>query len=147
MKIALVCSHGGHLTEMLCLMNAFEGHEVFFITYESTRTDDLRFKKYILKNIGTNFFQMIVAFIKFLKILLIERPQLIVSTGSEIAIPAFYIAKLRGIKTVYIESWCRVSTPSSTGKIVYYVSDLFLIQWPQLLGRYGKKARFEGAVV
>lgn len=147
MKIALVCSHGGHLTEMLYLMDAFKDHEIFFVTYDNFRTRDLEYKKYLLKNIGTSPIKMSKAFLQFLKILSNEKPEMIISTGSEIAIPAFFIGKLFGIKTVFIESWCRVNTKSGTGKIVYSFSDLFLVQWPELLELYGKKARYEGAVL
>ena len=69
------------------------------------------------------------------------------STGSEIAIPAFYIAKLMGIQTIFIESWSRAATRSGTGKIVYPVSDIFLVQWPDLLLLYGSKAKYVGAVI
>jgi len=137
MKIALVCSHGGHLTEMLYLMEAFEGHDVFFVTYDNPRTRALKYRKYLLKNIGTNPFRMIVALVKFLVIFKKERPKLVVSTGSEIAIPAFIIAKFLGIKTIFIESWCRVRTKSGTGRILYYIADLFLVQWPELAKVYG----------
>lgn len=147
MKIALVCSHGGHLTEMLYLMDAFQDHEIFFVTYDNFRTRDLGYKKYLLQNIGTSPLKMSKAFLNFIKILTKEKPEMIVSTGSEIAIPAFFIGKLFRIKTVYIESWCRVSTRSGTGRIVYSFSDLFLVQWPELLELYGKKARYEGAVI
>ena len=147
MKIALVCSHGGHLTELLYLMDAFKGHDVFFITYDSLRTRQLPYKKYLLENIGTNPVKMLKAFFQIGRILAKEKPKVIISTGSEIAIPAFIIAKILGIKTIFIESWCRVKTKSGTGKIVYYLSDLFLVQWPQLLKLYGSKAKYVGAVV
>jgi beta-1,4-N-acetylglucosaminyltransferase len=147
MNIALVCSHGGHLTEMLQLMEAFEGNSIFFITYDSPRTLDLCYKKYLLRNIGTSFSKMAVAFYETVRILLKEKPDIIVSTGSEIAIPAFYIAKLFRIKTVFIESWCRVNIPSGTGKLVYSISDVFLVQWPQLLEAYGPKAKYIGAII
>jgi len=147
MKIALICSHGGHLTEMLHLIEAFEGHDMFFVTYNSPRTINLKYRKYFLKNIGTNLLRMLLAFLRFLTIFIRERPRFVVSTGSEIAIPAFFIAKLLGIKMIFIESWCRVKNPSGTGKIVYYVSDLFLVQWPQLLNEYGEKAKYVGAVI
>lgn len=147
MKIALVCSHGGHLTEMLYLMDAFEGHEVFFVTYDNFRTHDLKYKKYLLDNIGTSPVKMSKAFFKTWKILFKEKPDMIISTGSEIAIPAFILGKMRGIKTIFIESWCRVKTRSGTGRIVYPFSDLFLVQWPELLKLYGNKARFRGAVI
>jgi UDP-N-acetylglucosamine:LPS N-acetylglucosamine transferase len=127
-------------------MEAFEGHEAFFITYDSARTRGLE-RKYLLRNIGTNPLVMARAFLSMLRILLREKPKLIVSTGSEIAIPAFYLAKLLRIKTVFIESWTRVDRPTGTGKIVYPVSDLFLVQWERLLSKYGKKARYEGTIV
>jgi len=146
MKICLVCSHGGHLSEMLQLMDAFEGHETFFITYDSARTRGLE-RRYLLRNIGTNPLIMAQAFLSILRILLREKPKLIVSTGSEIAIPAFYLAKILRIKTIFIESWTRVDRPTGTGKLVYPFSDVFLVQWERLLQRYGKKARYDGAIL
>jgi UDP-N-acetylglucosamine:LPS N-acetylglucosamine transferase len=127
-------------------MEAFEGHEVFFITYDSPRTRVLE-HKYLIKNIGTNPLVMAQAFLSTFVILFREKPKLIVSTGSEIAIPAFYLAKILRIKTVFIESWTRVDRPTGTGKIVYPVSDLFLVQWESLLKKYGKKAKYEGSIL
>lgn len=147
MKIALVCSYGGHLTEILYLMEAFQDHDTFFITYDNFRTRNLNYKKYLIKNIETNPLKMLKSFFQIFRILLKEKPDIIISTGSEIAIPAFIIGKILRIKTVFIESWCRVKTRSGTGKIVYPLSDEFLVQWPELLKLYGKKARYEGAVI
>ena len=130
---------------MLYLMEAFEGHETFYITYDCPRTRKLE-RKYLLRNIGKNPFIMAYTFFKTLIILLRERPKLIVSTGSEIAIPSFYLAKILRIKTIFIESWTRVDRPTGTGKIVYPVSDVFLVQWERLLSKYGKKARYEGSI-
>ena len=147
MKICLVCSHGGHLTEILQLMEAFEGHETFFISYDSVRTRQLE-RKYLLKNIiGKKPWRMASAAFSIFKILYKERPNLIASTGAEPAIPAFYFAKLFRIKTIFIESWTRVVQPTGTGRLVYPVSDVFLVQWERLLTKYGKKARYEGAIV
>lgn len=134
------------MTEILHLMEAFEGHETFFITYDCPRTRKLECR-YLLRNIGKNPFLMAYTFLLTLKILLKERPKLIVSTGSEIAIPAFYLARLLGIKTIFIESWTRVDMPSGTGRIVYPVSDVFLVQWQQLLGKHGSKAKYEGGII
>ena len=146
MKICLICADGGHLTEILLLKEAFEGHETFFITYDSVRTRQLK-HKYLLRNIGTNPLLMARAAIATFRILRRERPELIVSTGSEIAIPAFYFAKLFRIKSIFIETWTRIDRPTGTGKIVYPVSDVFLVQWERMLSKYGKKARYEGAVL
>ncbi len=146
MKICLVCSHGGHLTEMLHLMEAFEGHETFFVTYDAVRTRQLE-RKYLMKNIGKNPLRMMSAAISIFRLLYKERPNLIVSTGSEIAIPAFYLGKLFRIKTMFIESWTRVVQPTGTGRIVYPVSDVLFVQWESLLSKYGKKAQYQGAII
>lgn len=146
MKICLVCSHGGHLTEILETMQAFEGHETFFVTYDCARTRQLE-KKYLLANIGTNPFKMAIAFPRIWRILRTERPDVIVSTGAEIAIPSFYLAKLLGIRTIFVETWNRVHRPTGTGRIVYWVADVFLVQWEELLASYGPKARYEGGIL
>ena len=147
MKIAIVCSHGGHLTQMLYLMDAFKGNDIIIITYDSKRTQELDYKKYLVKNIGYNPVRMLTAAITFLRVFSRYRPDLIISNGSEIAIPALYIGRLLGAKIIFIESWARVNNPSLTGRLVYPIADHFLVQWPQLFYKYGKKAVFEGALI
>jgi UDP-N-acetylglucosamine:LPS N-acetylglucosamine transferase len=80
------------------------------------------------------------------KIIRNEKPDLVVSTGAEIAIPVFVVAKLFHIETIYLESWCRIKEPSHTGRLVYPLSNIFLVQWKQLLRMYGKKAKYVGEV-
>jgi len=143
--ICLVCSHGGHLTELLQLSKAFDGHETFFITYDTVRTRKLR-KKYLLQNIGRNPMRFIAVLPGIFKIIRNEKPDLVVSTGAEIAIPVFIAAKLFHIETIYLESWCRIKEPSHTGRLVYPLSNIFLVQWKQLLRMYGKKAKYVGEV-
>ncbi|HRW31249.1 PssD/Cps14F family polysaccharide biosynthesis glycosyltransferase [Methanothrix sp.] len=147
MKIAIVCSHGGHLTQMLYLMDAFKGNDIIIITYDSKRTQELDYKKYLVKNIGYNPVRMLTAAITFLRVFSRYRPDLIISNGSEIAIPALYIGRLLGAKIIFIESWARVNNPSLTGRLVYPIADHLLVQWPQLISKYGKKAVFEGALI
>jgi len=60
--------------------------------------------------------------------------------------PAFGYVGKSGIKTIFIESWTRVIQPTVTGRIVYPVSDVFLVQWGSLLSKYGKKAKYEGGI-
>ena len=145
MKIGVVCSDGGHLTEMSQLMGAFEGHETFFITYNVVGGRDLG-KAYQLKILKKNPLRYLSAIPTIAKILRKEKPDLIVSNGAEIAIPTLYLAKLFGIKIIFIESWCRINKPSTTGKLIYPIADVFLVQWRQLLKKYGKKAEYKGGV-
>ena len=149
LKIALVCSHGGHLTEMKALWPALSGHDCFLISYRCERTENLTLvsRKYLLDNIGKNVWRMAKAFVKAALILMRERPDVVLSTGSEIAIPFSWVGKLLGAQVVYIEGVARVRTRSGTGPLVYPVADLFLVQWPGLLDLYGPKARYEGGLI
>ena len=144
MKIALVCSHGGHLSEMLYMKSAFENHEVFFITYESSRTNNLAFKTYTFPNFGEKPLELLKNLHRIVFILIKEQCDLVISNGAEIAIPFFYLAKLLRKRTLFMECYTRISDPTLTGRIVYPVSDQFIVLWPELLDKYGKKARYIG---
>ena len=148
-RVALVCSHGGHLTEMHLLWPALERFDCFLVTYRCARTEGTTLvrDKYLLPDIGTNVARMGASMIRALSILRTERPDMVLSTGAEIAIPFLWTGKLMGATTVYIESWCRVHSPSNTGRAVYPVADLFLVQWPALLEVYGRKAQYVGALL
>jgi UDP-N-acetylglucosamine:LPS N-acetylglucosamine transferase len=149
LKIALVCSHGGHLTEMQTLSSAFAGYDCILITYRCSRTEELSLwpRKYLLNNIGTSLLRMIRALAQAINILFRERPDVVLSTGAEIAIPFLWVGRFLGARTVYVESWCRVRTRSGTGPLVYPAVDLFLVQWPEMVRQYGQKARYLGGLI
>ena len=67
-----------------------------------------------------------------------ERPDLIVSTGAAVAVPFFYIGKLFGAKTVYIEVFDRIDKPTLTGRLVYPITDKFIVQWEEMKQVYPK---------
>jgi len=149
MKICLACSHGGHYTETLQILDAFISHEYFFATYHSVREAEVNriARSYFTDNIGTNPWRMLKSFAWAFLILTRERPQVILSFGAEIALPFLYWGKILGMKTIFIESWCRVENLSLVGKLVYPIVDEFWVQWPQLLDICGPKAKHMGAVV
>lgn len=159
MKICLVCSPGGHLIECLNLLDAFSPEdELILVTqHEDFEINSPNINKiYFLKNLIvkkvnsskiTKMFYLVISmiywFIKAFYILLLEKPDLILSTGSEIAIPFFYIGKLLQIKTIFIESLTRINELSGTGKILLKVTDIFLVQWPNLSKKY-KNTMYKG---
>lgn len=149
MKICLVSSSGGHLTETMQLLEAFAQDEIFFVTWSGSREEDVTAvaPAYFIEPFGTNPLRLLQALPWTLGILLREKPDVIVSLGAEIALPFFYLGKLLGIRTIFIESWCRIHQLSKTGRLVYPIADVFLVQWPQLLAKCGRKARYEGAVI
>lgn len=150
MKICLVCSHGGHFVEMMRLLDAFEVHNYFFVTYNSGAKKNLK-NAYFIKFEGWDLkgkILLIKSILKATQILLKERPDVIISTGGgEIAVPFCYIGKIFGAKVIFIETLARITNPSGGGRLVYPVADLFLVQWESLLKKYGNKAKYWGKVI
>jgi UDP-N-acetylglucosamine:LPS N-acetylglucosamine transferase len=146
LNICLVCSHGGHLTEMLQLQDAFEGHDFFYFCYDADTTRRLP-RAYRVPNMGHNVVEFAKNLARAHAIFRKERPDLVVSTGAEIALPVFFIAALLRIPRVYIECGAQVTTASFTGRITYWLSHRFYVQWPELLRVYGPRARFDGSFI
>lgn len=145
MKICLVSSLGGHLQQLRALRPVLEeGHDYFFITFRSQEIAKGEKTYFVenpdLRNPRLGIVAAIVNFFQVLRILLRERPRVVISTGASVAIPVCYLAKLFGAKIIFIESMSRVSEPSLTGRIIYPIADLFLVQWESLMRHYRKAA-------
>ena len=85
-----------------------------------------------LKNLIRNTFVAIKTLNK-------EKPDLIISPGAAAAVPFFYIGKLFfGAKLVYIEVFDRIDKPTMTGKMVYPITDKFIVQWEEMKKVYPK---------
>jgi polysaccharide biosynthesis protein len=69
-------------------------------------------------------------------ILLKKKPDIIISTGALVTYPICLLGKILGKKIVYIESFARVDKASLTGKLMYKIADLFIVQWKELLNIY-----------
>ena len=50
----------------------------------------------------------------------------------------FYFGKISGAKTVYIEVFDRIDKSTLTGKLVYPVTDKFIVQWEEMKEVYSK---------
>ncbi|XP_075414732.1 UDP-N-acetylglucosamine transferase subunit ALG14 [Tenrec ecaudatus] len=72
------------------------------------------------------------------------QPDLVLCNGPGTCVPICLSALLLGILgvkkviLVYVESLCRVETLSLSGKILYYLSDYFIVQWLTLKEKYPK---------
>ena len=145
-KIGLICSHGGHLTEMLELGPAFDGFDTFYFCYEADTTKVLP-NVYLTPNKPYSPLQFLKNLIRFWGIVTREKPEFLLSTGAEIALPGFLIAKMRGIPTIYIECGAQVVRPSTTGRVMVHLADHFYVQWPELKDYYGDKAILAGSLI
>ena len=145
--ICVVCSAGGHLTEALLIMRKIP-YPFYIVTYrlphlEQTLKD---FEHYFIINPHKSLWKYPINFIQSLRIYLKKRPKFIISTGSGMAISTCLIGKLFGSKIIFIESGARVYQPSLTGRLMYYFSDLFIVQWKPLL-RFFPRAVYGGTLL
>lgn len=140
-KMALVGSSGGHLTHLYLLKPLWENYDRFWVTFDkedarSLLKDERFYKCYFPTN--RSFLNLVKNTFLAFKILRREKPHIILSSGAAVAVPFFYLAKIMGIKTVYIEVFDRYDRPTLTGKMVYPVADLFIVQWEELKKVYPK---------
>lgn len=147
MKIALVGSSGGHLTHLYLLKKFWENEDRFWVTFDKTDAKSILKEERFYpcyyptnRNVKNTIKNTILAF----KILRKEKPDLIISSGAAVAVPFFWLGKLFGAKTVYIEIFDRIDKPTLTGKLVYPITDKFIVQWEELKKVYPKAINLGG---
>ena len=141
MKICLVGSSGGHLTHLYMLKPFWKNKERFWVTFDKADAKFLlqsekmyscyyptnRSIKNLIKNIAVAW-----------RVLKKERPDVIISSGAAVAVPFFYLGKLFGAKTIYIEVFDRIDAPTITGQLVYPIADKFIVEWEEMRRIYPK---------
>jgi UDP-N-acetylglucosamine:LPS N-acetylglucosamine transferase len=154
MTIALIASRGGHLSQvqMLCTKEVVENRKTVLITESKKRDEKIpgtQEKTYLFEkdSLNLNPFSYFLAILRFKKIFRKEKVKLAITTGAHLAVPALVAAKMMGIKTMYIETVIRVKTPTWSGKICYFFSDIFLVQNPGMEKYYGKRTKYVGGII
>jgi len=149
MKICLAASAGGHLSQLLKLEDSWAGHETLFITTTEVVRDKLSKsgRVYVVGECNRHRpLRVIKVLLSCIRIVLRERPNVVISTGAAVGCVACFLAKLIGAKVVWIDSITNVERISLSGRMVRYIADLFLVQWPDLASQY-KSVEYVGEVI
>lgn len=150
-KVLFISSTGGHLNELLQLKSMFKKYDSYIVTEKTKTNKDLKNDynnvSYLLYGTKHRPFRYIfVAIFNILKSLFLYikiRPNVIVTTGAHTAVPICLIGKLFRTKIIYIETFANIHTKTLTGKIIYPMADLFIVQWESMLDLY-PKAKYWG---
>jgi beta-1,4-N-acetylglucosaminyltransferase len=135
MRVLIVCSSGGHLTQALALREWWAAHERSWVTLP---TEDARSRlvgeQVVEAHYPTvrNLPNLVRNFGLARRVLAETRPDLVFSTGAAIALPFFMQAHHYGATTVFLEPVDRITTASLSGRLVYPFADRFLVQWASL---------------
>ncbi len=141
MKICLVCSSGGHLAHLYKLKPFWQDKDRFWVTFDkedarSTLAGEQIYPCYYPTNRSLK--ALIINTRIAWKVLRKERPDLIISSGAAVAVPFFYLGRLMKAKTIFIEVYDRIDKLTVTGRLVYPVSDRFIVQWEGICRKYKK---------
>ncbi|MFW9848201.1 MAG: hypothetical protein ACFFF4_03625 [Candidatus Thorarchaeota archaeon] len=145
MKVMFVTGSGGHTKRSIQLSEKITADKIFVVPFESELTKQKVGSNYISvispryqakSNLILTIIRTLFLFLHGLLILIITRPNVVISTGSGLTYPIFMMAKFLRIKTIYIESPSRVYRPSKAGALLLGKVDLWLSSWPELARRY-----------
>lgn len=147
MKLLLISSTGGHFNALCQLAPFWSQHDRTWVTFKSATTEQFLAEESVRWAFGpTN--RNIPNLLRNLKLAvsiifgapgsgsLGDRPDMVVSTGAGVAVPFIVLAKLLGIRTVFIESFTRVDDLSLSAKLVLPFIDKLYVQWEELQARY-----------
>jgi len=148
-KICLVASAGGHLTQLLRLADCWQGRKVFFITTSNVvRSELLKYGSvYVVGECNRQqAWRVFKVLFRCIGIIFRERPDIVISAGAAVGCMTCYIGKLFGARIVWIDSITNVERISLSGRMVKWVADLFLVQWPELADEK-RSIQYLGAVI
>lgn len=153
-KVLFISSTGGHLTELLQLKPLFSKYDYHIITEKDKTNINLKneYKEkisYLPYGTRSHFFKYIFIYLflilKTIYLYFKIRPKVIITTGTHTAGPMCYLGKIFGSKIIYIETFANINKKTATGKLIYPIADLFIVQWEEMLKLY-PKAVYGGAI-
>lgn len=146
-KVMFISSMGGHLSELMQLKSIFKDYDYKIVTEKHKSTNSLKArykskidylaegnKDHLLRYIFVLPYNLIKSFFLFLKF----KPDVVVTTGAHTCVAMCYIAKLFRKKVIYIESFANIETKTLTGRLIYPIADIFVVQWESMLNLYPK---------
>jgi beta-1,4-N-acetylglucosaminyltransferase len=146
--VLLVCSTGGHLQQMLALRPVWSAYDHVWVTFDKSDSRSLlreeqvvyaysptnRSLRNLVRNLGLAW-----------RTLRSVRPRMMLTTGAGVAVPFAWVARLLGIRVVYIESFTRIEGPSLSCRLIMPIANRVYAQWPELT-TVVPKARYAGNV-
>jgi len=138
-KVCIVSSCGGHLTEVRCLLPAYFDLPHFYVLNDKALLpNDMNGKTSFIAHSERDWKFLLNLWEAFV-ILRRERPKVILSTGAGPAVPFALVGRLLfGTRVIFVETITRIAKPSMTGRIMYWLAHEFFYQWKPLRAYFPK---------
>ena len=140
-RIVFISSTGGHFNELMQLEPIFKKYDYHIIVEKDKTNENLKNKygkkiNYLPYGTRAKFFKYIFVFtymvLKTIFYFIKYRPHVIVTTGTHTAVPMCYLGRLFGSKVIFIETFANRTKPSLSGRMIYPISDMFIVQWEEM---------------
>lgn len=138
LTVHLVASLGGHLELLTATAGGLGDVRRVWVTSEGARAESLRRggdRVATLPRLDRSSMSL-RSVVSGVLLAVRERPRTVVTSGAGLAVPFCLTARLLGGRLVFVETMARVTTGSSSGRLLSRFSDAVLVQWPELLGTY-----------
>lgn len=146
-RTCLTYSAGGHLAELERALEGVRFEDCFHVTYAGGRASAISpGRTYHVYHPRRSVWRTLVNAAQSLWILVRERPEIVISTGADVAVPTIMLGKLLGARVIFIET-CGSIEPSLAGRLVYPFSDLFVVPWPEKLQAFPKARLAQGPLL
>lgn len=146
-KVLFISSTGGHLNELMQLSSLFEKYDYTIMTEKDKANESLKRqygeKLYFLPygtraKLLTYIFKYLYLCIKTVYLYFKIRPKVIITTGTHTCGPMCILGKIFRSKIIYIETFANRNRKTATGRLIYPLADLFIVQWEEMLKLYPK---------
>lgn len=132
LKVLLVSSSGGHLSELLSLQECFLRHEHHYILNKRILLPPKMIANTTFVTHSERDLKLIINLFEAFYHILRLKPNIIVTAGAGISIPFALVARLFNIRVLYIETLASISRPSLTGRLIYPLANIFIYRWIDL---------------
>lgn len=139
-KVLAIASGGGHWVQLRRLAPAFEGLNVAFASVYPDYQHDVPEHRFYTFPDASRFAKAKIPglVIRLFSILLKERPQVVITTGSFPGLLTLAMAKtVFRAKTIWIDSIANCEELSTSGSKAGRFADIWLTQWEHLAGEDG----------
>jgi UDP-N-acetylglucosamine:LPS N-acetylglucosamine transferase len=133
-KLLAVASGGGHWVQLLRLRPAFEGCRVVYASVHQASADEVPGHRFHAFRDASrkNRLAFFVVLAQMLLIVLRERPDVIVTTGSAPALFCLAFGRLFGARTLWIDSIANCKELSTSGRHARKIAHRVVSQWPEV---------------
>ena len=160
-RVLALASAGGHWVQLRRLRPAWRGCDVAYATSDSGYRPEIEADHVEAGCPVPRFYtfpdasrwqkgRLILQLLSVIRIIVVERPDVVISTGASAGYFALRIAKLLRRRTIWLDSIANSGELSLAGRSVGPYADLWLTQWENLgqpLGREAENPTFRGQVL